>query len=72
MGQTARVPRAAPAGNSWRAPRNRTAEAVDAVLIARVQDQVFLRSTLSRPIAFTPAAWEDFKAAVKAGDYDDV
>ncbi len=56
---------------SWRAPSTTTPTAVDVVWVARGPHLVFFRSSLSRPIPITPAAWADFLTAVKAGEYDD-
>ncbi len=57
--------------DSWRAPSTTTPGAVDAVWVARGPFMVLFRSSLSRPIPITPAAWRDFVAAVKRGEYDD-
>lgn len=39
--------------------------------VARGPFMVLIRSSLSRPIPITPAAWADFVAAVKRGELDD-
>ncbi|MCK9929307.1 DUF397 domain-containing protein [Frankia sp. Mgl5] len=57
--------------DSWKAPSTTTPGAVDVVWVARGPFMVLVRSSLSRPIPITPAAWGDFIAAVKAGEYDD-
>ncbi|SQD98896.1 DUF397 domain-containing protein [Parafrankia sp. BMG5.11] len=55
---------------SWQAPSTTSTTAVDAVWLSRGPFLVLLRSSLTRPIGITPAAWADFVAAVKAGEFD--
>ncbi|MCK9932053.1 DUF397 domain-containing protein [Frankia sp. Mgl5] len=56
----------------WRVPSTSTPKAVDTVCVARSTHLVLIRSSLGRPIGVTHAAWADFVAAVKAGEFDDV
>ncbi|ORT53592.1 DUF397 domain-containing protein [Frankia sp. KB5] len=58
--------------STWRQPSVPHPTAVDAVEVARVPHLVLIRSSLGRPIGFTPGAWSRFREAVKAGEFDDL
>jgi hypothetical protein len=56
----------------WRQPYVSDPRAVDAVEVGRGAHLVLIRSSLGRPIGFTPGAWARFRDAVKAGEFDDL